>query len=108
MLEINYPKNHKIIEAKDLWNSIDNVNSSLPSRYVHFLSQEDSDWLENTLRAKISFAEVCSKLNEIKSSYPMLVHFATHYSSWRGMDKSVEKDILDYISLCDDPRGEGS
>ena len=108
MLEINYPKNHKIIEAKDLWNSIDNVHSSLPSRYVHFLSQEDSDWLENTLRAKISFAEVCSKLNEIKSSYPMLVHFATHYSSWRGMDKSVEKDILDYISLCDDPRGEGS
>ena len=107
MLDVKFPKNHKITEAKNLWDTIDSVNSSLPSRYVHYLFQEDSDWLEKTLSVKNSLIEVCAKLNDIKASYPMLIHFATHYSSWRGMDKGLEKDVLDYISLCDEPRGEG-
>ena len=46
-------------------------------------------------------------LNEIKAKYPMLVHFAEHFSSWRGLGKDVLKDCNAYISLCDNG-GEGN
>ena len=100
-LDIKFLKNHKITEAKNLWNSIDNSNSHACSRYVHYLYNFDSEWLDKTLSIKNSLSEIISKLNDVKSSYPMLMHFANHYSSWRGMEKDVQKDIDDYISLCD-------
>tara|TARA_Y100000361_G_scaffold32310_1_gene27014 strand:+ start:585 stop:2855 length:2271 start_codon:yes stop_codon:yes gene_type:complete len=100
-LDIKFPKSHKITEAKNLWNSIDNTNSYACSRYVHYLYNFDFEWLNKTLSVKSSLKEILSKLNDIKTSYPMLIHFAVHYSSWRGMEKDVEKDVLNYISLCD-------
>jgi hypothetical protein len=104
-LEINFPKNHKITEVKYLWNTVTKTGGDL-MRYVYFVRSEDSDWLEKTLEAQVNFEELSDKLNDIKASYPMLVHFARHFSSWRDMDENLQKDIDEYISLCDSQGGE--
>ena len=96
---IKFPDGHKINEAKKLFNNIENNNPI--SRYVFYVSENDSDWTNDTLQATISFKDFCAKLNDIIDSYPMLIHFSNHYSSWRGLGDNVQKDIYDYISLCD-------
>ena len=100
-LDVTYPADHKMSETQKLWDSIENNHCNRVTRYINFLSSMDSDWLKETLEVQINLKEVCVKLDDIKSSYPMLVHFAHHYSSWRGADEGLQKDILDYISLCD-------
>ena len=66
-----------------------------------YVLETDSDWAKNTLTQLISFKDFIAKLNDVKESYPMLIHFASHYSSWRGLDSNTQKDVEDYISLCD-------
>ena len=97
MQGVKFPANHKITEAQKLFNNLD--NSSRVTRYVMYVLEKDSDWANNTLTASISFKDFIAKLNDIKKSYPMLVHFASHYSTWRGLDSNTQKDIEDYISL---------
>ena len=99
MQGVKFPANHKITEAQKLFNNLD--YSSRVTRYVMYALEKDSDWANNTLTASISFKDFIAKLNDIKKSYPMLVHFASHYSTWRGLDSNTQKDIEDYISLCD-------
>lgn len=104
-LDVTYPANHKMSEAKKLWNSIEDTHCNRVTRYINFLSVMDSDWLKETLEVQLNLQEVFDKLDDIKSSYPMLMHFAHHYSSWRGADEGLQKDINDYISLCDERVG---
>lgn len=98
--DLSFPKGSKLIKAKKHYNMIENDNN-LVSRYVNALIKKDNDWVESTLKPLFNCEEFFQDLNDIKSSYPMLVHFATHFSSWRGLDESVRKDIENYISLCD-------
>ncbi len=97
--DVKFPDGHRIAEAKKLYDNID--NNDPVSRYVLYVWEQDSDWINDTLQATISFKDFCAKLNDIIDSYPMLVLFANHYSSWRGLGSDVQKDIIDYISLCD-------
>lgn len=96
---IKYPDGHKITEAKKLFNNLENNN--FVSRYVFYVLENDSKWAEDTLQCTISLKDLCAKLNDIIDSYPMLIHFSNHYSTWRGLGEDVQKDIHDYISLCD-------
>ena len=97
---LKIPDGHRISEAKVLWNLVQD-SANMVSRYVHYVINEDLEWVEKNLEVSVNFKEFTAKLNGIKDSYPMLIHFAVHYSSWRGLQEDVEKDVLDYISLCD-------
>ena len=97
---LSFPKGSKLIEVKKHYNMLEDHNN-LVSRYVHALLKKDKDWVESNLKPVFNCEEFFQDLNDIKSSYPMLVHFATHFSSWRGLDENVKKDIENYISLCD-------
>jgi hypothetical protein len=102
--DLKFGKSHKINEAKKWWNLMN--ETAIISRYVAFMHSTDSDWCEKKLTAQFNFKEFLSLLNGIKKEYPMLFHFAQHYSAWRGIEASVVKDVSNYISLCDQ-KGEG-
>ena len=97
---------HPLRVAKDLWREC----FDSPHKYtnvVTFLNEHDKDFLEENLFVSVNCKEFSVMLNEIKAKYPMLVHFAEHFSSWRGLGKDVLKDCNAYISLCDNG-GEGN
>ncbi len=103
---LNFPKAHKLNGVQKTWNNIFDCNHQI-LRYVNYVVSADSEWTEKNLTELTNFNQFLADLNGMKESYPMLVHFGQHFSSWRGIDPSVVKDINNYISMCDTHKGSG-
>jgi len=79
---------------------------------VHLLTHEDSNWIEKTLKLNVDVDAYENNYKEILVNYPLLkmvansvgwnVNLAEHHEYG-----NIMQNVLDYISLCDQNRGEG-
>jgi len=91
--------------------NLENVNHFL-NQCVHLLTFKDFNWLENFLDLNVDVDAYENNYKEIDANYPLLkmVANSTTYSSDLTNDRlfgNIMQNVLDYISLCDNQRGEG-
>jgi hypothetical protein len=94
----------KLGEIQNTWKlAMGNVSSNLLSFY-HEINESDPKWLEENLN-KVDSKDFQRQFIEVSEKYPLLVNIGESIGSWTDMDNdNFAKNILDYVSLCDDQR----
>jgi hypothetical protein len=91
--------------------NLDNVKHFL-NQCVCLVTHKDFNWLENFLNLNVDVDAYENNYKEIEANYPLLkmVASSVSYSSNLTEDRNfgnIMQNVLDYISLCDQNRGEG-
>lgn len=98
------PMSHNLIVAKNSWNKYLINDNSLFRTFVFYVSSIDNEWCKMNLFQQINAKDFKNQLKTISSAYPMLELLGKHWSSWLDPLPNEEKNVYDYISMCD---GEG-
>jgi hypothetical protein len=91
--------------------NLENVNRFL-AQCVHLITCKDSNWIEKTLKLNVDVDAYKNNYEEILVNYPLL-KMVVNSVGWNvnlaedHQYGNIMQNVLEYISLCDNQRGEG-
>jgi hypothetical protein len=91
--------------------NLDNVNRFL-AQCVRLVTHKDSNWIEKKLKLNVDVDAYENNYKEILVNYPLLKMVANSVGWNVNLTEdhqygNIMQNVLDYISLCDNQRGEG-
>ena len=102
---------HILVKCKNHWNTFANPQTT-DGRYkvaVNVVKKHDKEWLSDALTSSLDLESIEKEFDSLVENYPLVQAVSATINSYvnlkcdkRNSHRNTSKDLVDYISLCDD------